>query len=123
MPEHPLRHVTLLAVAITLCAGAPRAHGQVYKCTDSSGGTTYSDTPCDSETRSHKLPNDPVRSATNPSMCAQLLDETRRLAAEADRNARRGRTESANGAKHRQTLTRQYEARCVGITRSEEKPK
>lgn len=112
----------MLMVALAVGATASIAHGQVYKCTDTAGKTTYSDTPCDSATRPLKLPNDPVRSSTNPNMCAQLLDETRRLAAEADRDAKRGRTESASSAKRRQSLTRQYEARCAGIARSEPKP-
>jgi Domain of unknown function (DUF4124) len=123
MPEHPLRHVTLLAVALTLCAGAPRAHGQVYKCTESSGSTTYSDTPCATGSGLLKLPGDPGRSSTDPNLCAQLLDETHRLAAEAAREAKRGRAESASSAKRRQKLDAQYAARCAGIARSEEKSK
>lgn len=107
------------ALALALCALTPSAHGQVYKCTDGTGRTTYSDAPCAAASKPHKLPDDPTgSSATNPNMCAQLLDETQRLAAEADRAAQRGRTESAASAKRRQTLTRQYEARCAGIVRS-----
>ena len=98
-------------------------HGQVYKCTDGAGKTTYADAPCEPGSKPLKLPNDAGGNATNPNVCAQLFDETRRLAAEADRDTKRGRTESTNSAKRRQTLTRQYEARCVGIARSGPKPK
>ena len=66
-----------------------------------------------------KLPNDAKGNATDSTVCAQLLDETRRLAAEAERDAKLGRTESTNSAKRRQMLTRQYERRCVGIVRSD----
>ena len=41
-----------------------------------------------------KLPRDPKGNTTNPHMCAQLLDETRRLDAEADKDAKRGRAET-----------------------------
>jgi len=112
-----------MAVAFAICTTASMVHGQVYKCTDGTGKTTYSDAPCEPGSKPLKLPSDARASATNPNMCAQLLDETRRLAAEADRDAKRGRTESPSSAKRRQTLTRQYEARCVGIARSEPKPK
>lgn len=112
-----------MAVAFAIGTIVSIAHGQVYKCADSPGKTTYSDTPCDSGSRPLKLPNDAKGNATDPNMCAQLLDETRRLAAESDRDARRGRTESTSSAKRRQTVTRQYEVRCVGIARSEPKPK
>jgi hypothetical protein len=84
---------------------------------------TYSDAPCDSAGVPLKLPNDAKGNATDPAVCAQLLDETRRLAAEAERDAKRGRTESTNSAKRRQMLTRQYERRCVGIVRSDPTPK
>jgi hypothetical protein len=110
-----------MALAFAICTTASTAHGQVYKCTDSAGKTTYADAPCDSSGKPLRLPSDTKGSATDPHVCAQLLDETRRLAAEADRNARRGRTESAQSAKRRQTLSRQYESRCVGISRSEPK--
>jgi hypothetical protein len=108
-----------LAVAFAVCVGMSTAQGQVYKCTDGAGKTTYSDAPCDSVSKPLKLPADAKGRSTSPSMCAQLLDETRRLAAEADREAKRGRPESVSSAKRRQSLTRQYEARCVAIARSE----
>ena len=119
----PLRCARKMAVALAMCTMASIAHGQVYKCTDGAGKTTYSDAACDSSAKPLKLPDDPKANTTNPHMCAQLQDETRRLAAEADRDAKQGRTESADSAKRRQTLTARYEARCVGIARSEPKPK
>jgi Domain of unknown function (DUF4124) len=121
-PRH-LRCDTKAAVAFAIFATVSIAHGQVYKCTDGTGKTTYSDAPCDSVAKPLNLPNDTKGNATDPHVCAQLLDETRRLAAEADRDARRGRTESARSAKRRQALTGQYERRCAGITHSEPKPK
>jgi hypothetical protein len=108
-----------VALAFAICTPVSIAHGQVYKCADSAGKTTYADVPCDSSGKPLKLPSDAKGAATDPHVCAQLLDETHRLAAEADRNARRGRTESTQSAKRRQALTRQYEARCVGIRRPE----
>jgi hypothetical protein len=123
MPRRPLRCTTKRAIAFAICTTASIAHGQVYKCTDDTGKTTYSDAPCDSGSKPLKLPDDSKGKATNPNVCAQLLDETRRLAAEADRDAKRGGTEGIHSAKRRQALTRQYEARCVGIARSEPKPK
>jgi hypothetical protein len=112
-----------MAVALAICTMASVVHGQVYKCTDGAGKTTYSDAACDSSAKPLKLPDDPKGNTTNPHMCAQLLDETRRLAAEADRDAKRGRPESTDSAKRRQAVTARYEARCVGISRSEPKPK
>ena len=123
MPRHPLLCTTRVAVALAISATVSVAHGQVYKCTDASGKTTYADAPCDSGSKPLKLPNnDQNGNAMAPNACAQLLDETHRLAADADRDAKRGRTESTRSAKHRQALTRQYEARCAGIARSEPKP-
>lgn len=119
----PLRCATKMAVALAMCTMASIAHGQVYKCTDGAGKTTYSDAACDSSAKPLKLPDDPKANTTNPHMCAQLQDETRRLAAEADRDAKRGRTESTDSAKRRQALNLRYEERCVGIARSEPKPK
>ncbi len=56
-------------------------------------------------------------------MCAQLLDETRRLDAEAEKDAKRGRAETAEHAKQRQTMSKRYRERCVGISRSASVPK
>src|SRR5438105_4859379 len=110
-------------VAFVFIATVSIAHAQVYKCTDSNGKTTYSDVSCDSRSKALKLPNDAEGKVTDANMCAQLLDETRRLAAEDDRDAKRGRTERNDNAKRRQTLTRQYQARCIGIARSGSNPK
>ena len=123
MPRYSRRYAVQMAVAFALCTTASIVHGQVYKCTDGAGKTTYSDAPCAPGSKPLKLPDDAKGNPTDPNMCAQLLDETRRLAAEADRNKQRGRTESPSSAKRRQTLTRQYESRCAGIARSAPKPK
>ena len=123
MPGHLLHRAAQFAVAVATFALVSVAHGQVYKCTDGTGKTTYADAPCDAAAKPLKLPDDPKKNVTNPHMCAQLQDETRRLAAEAERDAKRGRPESADNAKRRQTMNRRYEERCVGIARSEPKAK
>jgi hypothetical protein len=117
-----LRHAVATAVAVAACAAASLATAQVYKCTDAGGRTTYSDAPCDAASRPLKLPDDPKKNTTNPHMCAQLLDETRRLAAESERDARRGRAESADHAKRRLTMNRRYGERCAAISRSAPAP-
>jgi Domain of unknown function (DUF4124) len=119
----PHRYAITLAAAFAICTATSIAYGQVYKCTDSSGKTVYGDAPCDSGSKPLKIPNDAVGNAAGPGVCAQLQDERRRLAAEADRNAKRGRSESADSVKRRQALTRTYEARCIGISRSASNPK
>jgi len=93
------------------------AHAGIYKCTDAAGKTTYSELPCDSHPQALKL-GDPKGTPTDPHMCEQLLDELNRLAAEADRGAKAGHAQSASSTNRRKALTRQYEARCVGISRS-----
>ena len=111
------------AAAIALTAVASFAHAQVYKCTDASGKTTYGDTACDAAAIPHKLPSEPTKgTGTNPRACEQLLDETRRLAQEAERTVSRGGKESAESALRRQKVTKQYEQRCASISRSEPKP-
>ena len=101
----------------------PAAQGQVYKCTDPAGKTVYSDTACDASAVPHKLPNEPMKgSGTNPRVCDQLLDETRRLAQEAERTVARGGKESAESLQRRQKVNRQYEQRCVSISRTGTKP-
>ena len=114
-----LRFVPNLALAFAICATVSIARADVYKCKDSAGKTTYSDIPCDTRSKPLKLTDPTKGDPTDPHMCEQLLDETNRLAAEADRNAQRGRTETTTSAKRRKELTRQYEARCVGISRSQ----
>lgn len=120
---NPSRIATSIAFAFALCASIPLAHAQVYKCKDPQGKTIYAGTPCDSVSKPLRLPDSDTRSTTDPRMCAQLHDELNRLANEAERKAPRGRPESMSSAKRRQSLTRQYEARCVGISRSEARPK
>ena len=108
-------------IALAICAFVSTAHAQVYKCTDAKGHTSYSDAPCGSGSKVLRVPNDAARSVTGPTVCGQLLDETRRLATEADRAAKRGRPESTGIAKRRLALTKQYERRCVAITHSDSK--
>jgi hypothetical protein len=118
MRASSLRLVLSAIAAPALFALASAACGQVYKCTDASGKTTYSDAACDAAAKPLKLPDDPKTNNTNPSMCAQLLDETRRLDAEADKQTKRGRAETAAHAKQRQTMSKRYAERCMGIART-----
>ena len=111
MRSSSLRLVLSVSATLATFVLASAAWGQVYK-------TIYSDAACDAAAKPLKLPEDPKANNTNPHMCAQLLDENRRLAAEAERDAKRGRAESAEHAKQRQTMTKRYEERCIGITRS-----
>ena len=120
MPGSPFRPFAQLLALLALCVTLPMAQAeQVYKCADAAGKTTYSDAPCAAGVKPHKLPDEPTKgTGTNPRVCEQMLDETRRLAAEADRITQRGGKESADSLQRRQKLTQQYEARCVGISRS-----
>jgi hypothetical protein len=106
-----------MIAAMAFFATASAAWGQVYKCTDASGKTTYSDAACDNAAKPLKLPEDTRGNNTSPHMCAQLLDETRRLDAEADRDAKRGRPESTDHKERRQKMTKRYSERCAGISR------
>ena len=123
MQRFPLRGSLNGVIAFALCAVASTADAQVYKCTEAAGTTSYSDAPCGSGSKLLKVPNRAAGSATGPTVCAQLLDETRRLAVEADRAAKRGRAESTGLAKRRLALTQEYKRRCVAITRSNTAPK
>ena len=118
MSGFPLRRLVYLATTFALYAAVSIAQAQVYKCTDATGKTTYGDTACDAVAKPLKLPEDPKNNNTNPRMCEQLLDESSRLDAEADRTAKRGGTESADHAKRRLAMNKQYESRCAGISRS-----
>ena len=113
--ERSMRRAVIL---LALLASAGAAQAQVYKCTDASGHTTYADAPCDGKSKPLKLEDDARKTATDPGMCAQLEDELRRLAAESARGTERGHPESSASLKRRGKLTRQYEARCVGIARA-----
>ena len=108
----------VVALVLALGAAISVAQAAVYKCTDTAGKTTYSDLPCDSGSKPLKLGGDTKGNATDPHMCAQLLDELNRLAAEADRGAKAGRAQSPSSMNRRKALTKQYETRCVGISRS-----
>jgi hypothetical protein len=113
-----LRIAANLAVVFAMCATASAAHAAVYKCKDNTGRTTYSDVPCGSGSTPLQLHDPTSRSATDPHMCEQLQDELNRLAKEATRNAKTGRPQDSTSANRRKTLTRQYEARCIGVSRS-----
>ena len=97
--------------------------GPGIQCTDATGKTTYSDAPCDAVAAPLKLPPDPKTTLTNPHMCAQLLDETRRLDAEAEKDAKRGRPETTEHAQQRQKMSKRHSERCMGISRSASAPK
>jgi hypothetical protein len=118
MRNAPYRRGLTTIAAIALFATASVAWGQVYKCTDASGKTTYSDAACDNAAKPLKLAEDPKANNTSPHMCAQLLDETRRLDAEVDRDAKKGKPESAEHKAQRQKMNKRYSERCVGIARA-----
>ena len=50
-------------------------------------------------------------------------DETRRLDADVDRDAKKGTPESAEHKGQRQKMNRRYSERCVGITRAGAQPR
>ena len=115
------RRAVLAVATMFLCSlTASLASAQIYKCTDDAGRTVYADSPCAAGGKAQKLPSGDAASsaAMQPSVCAQLEDERQRLAAAAARDTARGRKESADNAKRRQSLTHTYEARCIGIRRS-----
>ncbi len=117
------RRKGVAATAILLALVASSAGGQVYKCTDDAGRAIYADTPCGARSAPMRLPDEPTKSTASPTACAQLKDELQRLDAQADRSAVRGRPEDAASAARRQSLGKQYAARCVGIARSATAPK
>jgi hypothetical protein len=104
---------------LALCAMTSVAAGQVYKCQDVQGNTVYADAPCAGGGKKLRLQDDPTRGGSGTTVCGQLLDETRRLAAEADRDAKHGRPKNASNVRRRQALLTQYQRRCAGITRSQ----
>ena len=123
MDSSPLLHPLKALLGVAALALASAAWGQVYKCADASGKTTYSDTACDAVAKPLKLAEDPKTNNTSPHMCAQLLDETHRLDAEKERDAKRGKAETAEHAAQRQKMTKRYSERCMGIARSGVAPK
>jgi hypothetical protein len=122
MPRQSLRCATIMTVVVAICTAASLAQAQVYKCKDESGKTTYADTPCDAVSKPLHLIDPAKASATDPNMCAQLQDELNRIAVEADGNTKAGRPPNTASAKRKTSLTAQYEARCVGVSRSQQRP-
>jgi hypothetical protein len=121
---HRSRHRLIRSlVALGMFVAASVASGQVYKCTDAQGRTTYSDTACDNGAKPLKLAEDPKSNHTSPTMCAQLLDETHRLDAEADRDARKSKPETADHKERRQKMASRYSERCAGIARAGAQPR
>ena len=101
----------LAMAACAFAAGVPLAGAQVYKCTDAAGRTSYSDSPCERGGKPLAIPNERASPAPDSTVCAQLLDELNRLAAERERS-------KAPSSSRARALTRQYESRCVGISRT-----
>jgi hypothetical protein len=110
----PLRVVVLFA----MLAVASAADGQVYRCEDAGGGTSYSDTPCAAKGSKSLRLQDDAPAAASPAVCEQMRDELDRLAAQAAHNAELHRPKNAVAVKRRQALQNQYKRRCVGITRT-----
>jgi len=103
--------LALVAFACFVAAFAVTCDAQVYKCQDVAGKTVYADAPCARGDKPMALPNAAKDGSSNPTACNQLLDETRRLEAEAKRG------NSASAARHK-TLMAQYQGRCAGISKS-----
>ena len=99
-----------MAMLLAIGVVAPTVHGQVYKCTDGTGKTAYSDTPCAHDSKPLKLPDATAKPATDPAMCAQLRDELNRLAA--------AEKSGTGPSKRRVSLQKQYASRCIGISRT-----
>jgi hypothetical protein len=104
-----LRRAAIGFVVFGVAAAAPVASAQIYKCQDSEGRTTYSDSPCGRDSRLVKIPDNAPALPPGSTVCAQLKDELNRLAAnEAAR---------ASPSKRRAALYRTYSERCAGISR------
>ena len=103
-------------VALTLLGTASLSHGEVYRCTDASGRTTYGDAPCARGGAALKVPESRTAGFGDATVCAQLKDEMRRLDADAHRA---GKAAKKDDSKRRQKLDAQYERRCASIHRSE----
>jgi hypothetical protein len=103
--------LTRVALTLYLSAFAVTCNAQVYKCQDAAGKTVYADAPCARGGKPMPLPNPAKDGSANPTACNQLLDETRRLAADAQRG-------NAASAARRKTLVAEYQRRCAGISKS-----
>lgn len=114
----PVTFAARAALCIGACALTPVVDAQVYKCQDAAGRTIYADAPCVSGGKPLPLQDPTTPTAPATSACAQLQDETRRLAAEAERDAKRGKPVDTTRAKRRQTLVSEYQRRCVGISKT-----
>ena len=114
----PVTFAARAALCIFACALTPVVDAQVYKCQDAAGRTIYADAPCVSGGKPLRLQDPTTPTAPATSACAQLQDETRRLAAEAERDAKRGKPVDTTRAKRRQTLVSEYQRRCVGISKA-----
>jgi hypothetical protein len=110
MALHPLWSTARIAVLLAIGAVPVTVHGQVYKCTDGTGTTTYSDLPCTRDSKPLEIPGAATSAATDPAMCAQLRDELNRLAT--------GENTGTRPSKRGTSLQKQYESRCVGISRT-----
>jgi hypothetical protein len=115
----PVAFAARAALCIVACALTSVPAAQVYKCQDAGGRTVYADAPCASGGKPLRLQDPTTPTAPATSACGQLQDETRRLAAEAKRDAEGGRPVDATRAKRRETLVGEYQRRCVGISRTE----
>jgi hypothetical protein len=102
--------IARVAVALAVAMAAALTSAQVYKCTDADGKTTYSDTQCARGGKALAIPNDPAPAATSGTVCAQMKDELARLAA--------GERAGTAPSPRRVSLSKQYAARCVGISRT-----
>jgi len=101
--------IAALAVAVATLLAASAADAQVYKCVDETGKTTYADAPCARGSKPLAIPDDSRSLPAGSSVCAQLADELARLA--------KNEAGRASPSKRRVSLHKQYEARCVGISR------
>ena len=106
------------ALALALLGVVSLAQGQVYRCTDANGRTTYGDGPCAQGGRALKVPDSATHGFSEATVCAQLQDEMHRLDADA-RRAKQGTAKKVDDSKRRQKLAAQYERRCAAIHRSE----
>ncbi|HTL77720.1 MAG TPA: DUF4124 domain-containing protein [Casimicrobiaceae bacterium] len=106
------------ALALALLGVVTLAHGQIYRCTDANGRTTYGDAPCAQGGHALKVPQSASHGFGDATVCAQLQDEMQRLDADA-RRAKQITAKKADDSKRRQKLAAQYERRCESIHRSE----